>query len=57
MQMVKGVILLKARACFGGIQTRSSLHRGTISTEYVNLKLAVAECVSDERSCSDAFDL
>jgi hypothetical protein len=30
---------------------------GTISTEYVNLKLAVFVCVSAESSRSDAFDL
>jgi hypothetical protein len=30
---------------------------GTISTEYVNLKLAVFECVSAESRRSDAFDL
>jgi len=30
---------------------------GTISTEYVNLKLAVFECVSAESRRSDDFDL
>jgi len=30
---------------------------GTISTEYVNLKFAVFECVSAESRRSDVFDL
>ncbi len=45
------------RANLGGKQTKSSLHMGTISTEYVNLKLAVLVCVSAESRRSDVFDL
>ena len=45
------------RKFLGGKQTRLSLHMGTISAEYVNLKLAVFDCVSAERRRSDAFDL
>src|SRR6266851_4871737 len=57
VQTVNGSMFPSCRASFGGKQTRSSLHMGTISTEYVNLKLAVFECVSAESSRSDAFDL
>lgn len=39
--MVRGLMLPNERACFGGIQTRSSLQMGAISTEKVYLKLAV----------------
>ena len=45
------------RASLGGMQTKSSLHMGTISTEYVNLKFAVFEWVSEESRRSDVFDL
>ena len=45
------------RASLSGIQTKSSLQMGAISTEYVNLKLAVLVCVSIEISCSDDFIL
>jgi len=55
--MVRGLMLLSDRACFNGMQTRSSLQIGTISTEKVYLKLAVLLCVSADRSCSDALDL
>lgn len=55
--MVKGSMFPSCRASLGGKQTRSSLHTGTISTEYVNLKLAVFECVSAESKRSDDFDL
>lgn len=50
-------MLPSCRASLAGKQTRSSLHIGTISTEYVNLKLAVFECVSAESRRSDVFDL
>jgi hypothetical protein len=50
-------MLLKVRACFKGMQTRSSLHIGTISTENVYLKLAVLLWISEDSSCSDDFDL
>jgi hypothetical protein len=55
--IVRGLMLLSCRACFGGMQTRSSLQMGTISTEYVNLKLAVLECVSEEMICSEDLEL
>ena len=57
IQIVKGLILLSRRACFEGMQTRSSLHMGTISTEWVYLNVAVLLCVSDDSSCSDVFVL
>ena len=57
MQTVKGSMLPNCRASLTGKQTRSSLHIGTISTEYVNLKLAVFVCVSEESRRSDVFDL
>ena len=57
LQTVRGSMFPSCRANFGGIQTRSSLHMGRISTEYVNLKLAVFECVSAESRRSDVFDL
>jgi hypothetical protein len=50
-------MLPHARACERGRHTRSSLHTGMISTEYVNLKLAVLLCFSDEISCSEPFIL
>lgn len=56
-QIVRGLILLSCFANLIGKQTRSSLHMGMISMEYVYLKLAVFECVSDDKSCSDDFDL
>jgi hypothetical protein len=55
--MVKGSIFPSCRASLSGKQTKSSLHMGTISIEYVNLKLAVFECVSAESRRSDVFDL
>ena len=57
MHKVNGLMLLCERACFKGMHTRSSLQMGTISTEYVYLKLAVLVCISDEIICSDDFDL
>lgn len=55
--MVRGLILANERAILGGMHTRSSLQMGTISTEYVNLKLAVPVWVSVESNCSDDFVL
>lgn len=50
-------MLASERDNLGGRQTRSSLQIGAISTLYVYLKLAVLVWVSEERSCSDAFEL
>ena len=55
--MVKASMFPSCRAILGGKQTRSSLDMGAISIEYVNLKLAVLECVSAESRRSDVFDL
>ena len=54
---VKGLMFAICLASLGGMHTRSSLHIGMISTEYVYLKLAVFECVSEDKSCSEDFDL
>lgn len=57
VQMVRGEMLDSCLASFGGRTVRSSLQIGAISTEYVYLKLAVLEWVSEDSSCSEAFDL
>lgn len=57
VHITSGEMLDSDRANLAGRQTRSSLHIGAISTEKVYLKLAVLECVSVDKSCSDVFDL
>jgi hypothetical protein len=57
VQIVRGSMFPNCRANLEGKQTKSSLHMGTISTEYVNLKFAVFVCVSADSRRSEVFDL